>query len=216
MQTGQRIRESTLSAAADDIDTLHVHVSAPKDNRKLGAIPSVSLLPIITCAPGAKCAAQCYAAKMLRGFCGRGIGLSWARNTRIALTDTGRFFAELDAYVSRHAPEFFRFHVSGDIPTREYAQYMIRLARAHASTTFLCFTKRPEMLTGLSIPRNLTVLFSVWPGMPIPAAARRFGRAYVSHDKRTPANSRRCPGNCETCGMCWTIGRGESVNFKIH
>ena len=42
-------------------------VSISKGNSKMGAIPSVSLPPITTCAAGCTCAKKCYAAKLCRG-----------------------------------------------------------------------------------------------------------------------------------------------------
>ena len=43
-------------------------VSISKGNSKMGAIPSVSLPPCITCNPTAPCFKKCYAVKLSRRY----------------------------------------------------------------------------------------------------------------------------------------------------
>jgi len=116
-----------------------------------------------------------------------------------------------------HHPAFFRWHVSGDCPDRLYAKMVVIIARNFPETKFLIFTKRYDWFKG-RLPANLSVVFSCWPGLELPKS-RSIPRAYMQDGTETRVNGSEleCPGNCETCGMCWSLKKaGKNVVFEKH
>jgi hypothetical protein len=82
------------------------------------------------------------------------------------------------------------------------------------STIFLAFTKRYD-LEYSEIPENLTIIFSMWPGVP-DTAPRGFPRAWMQDgtEDRVPDDALESPGICHNCGMCWQLAKiGRDVVF---
>ena len=113
-------------------------VSISAGNRKMGAIPSVSLPPVVTCAAGCKCAAKCYAAKLCRIY--PTVREAYTRNLEIYRSSPAEYFAQVKAAAA--TTRFFRWHVSGDIIGAEYFSGMVQTARDLPGTAFLAFTKK--------------------------------------------------------------------------
>lgn len=142
------------------------HVTISNGNSKMGSVPSVSLLPFITCPArcGGTCGVYCYAAKLanLRPSVLR----SYAKNTAILIVDPARYWADIEAEFLRS--RWFRFHVSGDIPNMTYFEKMMNLCKKYPETRVLAFTKRYETvnkwidLNG-PLPENMSLLFSTDP-----------------------------------------------------
>ena len=91
-------------------------VSISKGNSKMGAIPSVSLPPIITCPANAPCAKKCYAAKLARIY--PSVRKSYENNLDILNSDWDEYWRQVRGAVSM--ARYFRFHVAGDIPNAAY------------------------------------------------------------------------------------------------
>lgn len=201
--------------------TVNSVVSISHGNRKMGEIPSVSLPPVVTCAKGCKCAKKCYAAKLCRIY--PSVKSAYDRNLEILNSDWDSYWLQVRAAacVSR----FFRFHVSGDILNAQYLDEMISTAKALPNTDFLAFTKQYHLVNEYvsnvgSIPENLHILFSEWPGMEMPNP-HNFPVAHVIFKGEQPQkNWNICPGNCATCAVggcnCWALKNGEHIAFYEH
>ena len=202
----------------------HVHIS--RGNSKLGAaIPSVNLPPGLTCRPDAPCLRLCYARKGRFAFSHNKDLL--IRNLFIWQDNPERFEKDVEcaAYVSR----FFRWHGTGDIPDPAYLNMMIRVANNCHDTSFLCFTKKFELVNALisangagAIPENLHMVFSAW-GDFLPENPFNLPAAYIrlkSRDSFIPDDARQCSGYCGNCVLtgssCWDLKSGESVYFNQH
>ena len=138
-------------------------ISISAGNRKMGAIPSVSLPACITCNPSAPCFKKCYAVRMARLY--KTVKNAYQRNLDILTENPVAYWAQVRA--SAMTTKFFRFHVSGDIPNGEYLIQMIETARAIPSTNFLAFTKQFHIVNDYlrnrgTIPENLKIIFSNW------------------------------------------------------
>ena len=136
---------------------MELHVSISRGNVKMGAIPSVSLPPIITCSPEACkcCGKKCYAAKIAR--LRKTVRDAYQRNLDILKSDPDKFWREVNAAVS--VTRFFRFGVSGDIYDKDYFENMVKVAKNNKHCEILCFTKKywivNEYLNEHKLPKNL-------------------------------------------------------------
>lgn len=189
-----------------------------KGNTKLGTIPNISLLPGKTCVKGIPCAkaGQCYAMKFVKMYAN--VKTSWSANTKLALTDRPAYFETIRQFLAKNTPRHFRWHVSGDILDQSYLDSMVELANEFPQTRFLAFTKR-HTLDYSARPANLSIVFSMWPGMPVPIAPKGIQIAWMKDDRedRIPAGSIECPGKCENCMMCWSLPEiGRDVYFHKH
>jgi hypothetical protein len=179
-------------------------VSIAEKNTKLGNIPNVSLLPIVSCVPGIVCAkwSECYAVKFVRMF--RNVREAWKKNTLLAQTDIYTFFEEIWKFVERKKPSYFRYHVGGDILNQDYLNLMCWLASEQPQTQFLAFTKKFD-LDFSDLPDNLTIMFSVWPRLKLPVRPPGIKFAFMQDgtETRIPEKSKLCSGKCDNCLFCW-------------
>lgn len=190
-------------------------------NMKLGTITNMSLTPGTSCSPEA-CATcykeGCYACKSYKAY--KTVRNAWDTNTDMALNHLDLMEGELTAYfVSLNAPRFFRIHVGGDFITREYAEMWARVASRAPHTNFLAFTKQWDNIRGVDFPENVSIVLSDWPGIEIPMDLReKYSVAWIDDGRDcVPENAAECPGNCETCGVCWSLARMKiDVKFRKH
>lgn len=192
-------------------------ISIAKGNTKMGRVPSISLPPIKACSRCAAkyCGKACYAMKAYRMY--KQTKAAYDRNYEVARTDPNEYFRQVEAFLARVKPSFFRFHVSGDFLDQDYVNRAYVLARKFPEIKFLAFTKRFE-LSFAGRPENFTIVFSAWPGMHM---RRRAGIQVAwmqdGTETRVPANALECPGNCETCAMCWNLSTiKRDVVFNKH
>lgn len=191
-------------------------------NSKLGTIANMSLTPGATCSAEAcnTCLKEgCYACKSYRMY--KNVRAAWDANTELAINDLSAMESDLMTYFgSMNAPRFFRIHVGGDFVTEEYAAMWARVMAANPFTNFLAFTKQWNNVINVDFPENASIVPSGWPGTTIPEnIMQKFKSAAYCDDGNTeiPADAIECPGNCETCGVCWSLAkRGISVFFKKH
>lgn len=206
----------------------HVKISA--QNKKMGAVPSVSLLPVLFCPAICRgchgCGHFCYALKlaMIRGNVLR----SWAMNTAIMLLDWSKYWAEIRAALA--VSRFFRFHVSGEITGPAYMAELARAAADFPGCEILTFTKRYETVNtwcddnGHERPaENLRLMFSGLEGVPMNNPynfpVTRVIMTGTPADQ-VPADWRICPGHCEDCAArgtgCWQAQPGDTIAFWQH
>lgn len=199
-------------------------VSISKGNSKMGAVPSVSLPPIVTCKDAngnpPPCAAKCYAAKLCR--LRKTVREAYARNLEIWTADPATY--ELQVKAAASMTRFFRWHVSGDLISMDYLKMVVRVARELPHTEFLMFTKRFDLVNDFTycedIPGNLHIIFSAWPGMDTPNP-HDYPVAHVVFRGEEPADSWKvCGGNCTECACrgvgCWQLKHGEHICFNEH
>jgi hypothetical protein len=196
-------------------------VSISKGNRKLGSVMNISMTPGKCCPQGVPCLGQgCYALKALRMY--PGTRAAWRRNELLAKQHPESYFTQIAAQVAAAKPRLFRWHVAGDILSSEYVHGMCRIAAANPQTHFLAFSKAFDIVNRFedceAIPSNLVIVFSAWPGMTfLNPHGHRVAWMQDGTDTRVPEDAIWCPGNCESCGMCYELERlGHDVVFHKH
>lgn len=197
-----------------------------KGNMKIGQMFNISLTPVKACGEPAKhCGKACYAKKAHRMY--PATRKAWDHNLEHVTRDRIGFFMDLYAALEKENEKaelkFFRWHVGGDILDDKYFFQMTQIAALMPQTKFLVFTKQYAIINNFlnicdGYPENLTVIFSAWPGLPmdnphhLPVAWMQDGT-----EKRVTGEEILCPGNCESCGMCWDIRKvGKDVVFHKH
>ena len=184
-------------------------------NMKLGRIPNISLPPGLSCVKDAPCAKDCYARKAWRMY--PNSREAWTENLYEWNNFPQRFEEHLKGYFKGKINlKYFRFHVSGDIPSQEYLDMMFRVCAEAPEVKFLAFTKNYH-LDFTEKPENLSVVFSAWPGFTL-HNPENFPVAWMQDgtEDRVPAEALECPGKCDTCGMCFLLQKGQSVVFHKH
>ena len=197
-------------------------VKISKGNSKLGQIPSVSLPSIKTCRNCA-CQEKCYAQKLER--LRPAVRNAYQHNLEVWLKDPETYWREVEASIMMS--RFFRFHVSGDIPSFKYLINMVEIARRQPHCEILCFTKKYNLVNelieqGVELPGNLHMIFSGWVGLEM-ANPFSLPEAHVRYrDGSTTAreDAIECSGNCTECalteGGCWNLQKGQQVVFNEH
>lgn len=186
-------------------------------NNKIGKIPNISLTPIVTCNPDAPCKTEgCYSMKAFKRF--ESVRNARSHNMAIWKQYPNRYFKELNDYMLLKKPPYFRFHVDGDIPSQDYLDRMVLLAKSHPNTRFLAFTKQYH-LDFSQCPENLVIIPSAWPNMDLPESIWNHRLAWMQ-DGREIRNRRvyfECHGHCSECYACWHIDRiDRDVVFAKH
>ena len=195
-------------------------VKVSPGNDKLGSIPNVSLLPIVTCDCRFPCAKRknCYAWRFSRR---PGVQKAWAHNTDLAMNQTTEFFRNLYYQLQAQQPRRFRWHVGGDCPSLEYVREVFNIAELCPETRFLIFSKRYKWITQVvderNIPTNLSVKLSAWPGCKM-HNPKNLPVAYMldsrNPDPRIHTSVFPCLGTCKTCAVCWN--QRDDVLFNKH
>lgn len=190
-----------------------------RGNEKLGGIPNISLTSCVSCAKDAPCKKSCYANKLQFR---PNVRKAWAANLKQARANPAEFFLDVQAYLYKKQPKFFRWHVAGDILNAEYFKNIRYIAALFPKTKFLCFTKRHDLLKDIMsvcLPDNLAIIASMWPGWGDPEKVKGYSKAWMQDgtETRIPADAIECPGSCETCGACWGLSKiGKDVVFNKH
>lgn len=196
-------------------------ISISHGNRKMGAIPSVSLPPIITCPKNAPCAKKCYAAKLCRIY--PSVKNAYQNNLDVLNTDWGEYWRQVRDAVAMQ--KYFRFHVSGDIPNASYFKEMVITARQNPTTKILAFTKRYEIVNNYiavfgTLPENLKIIFSEWGAEPIPNPHNLPTAAVIFKGTEPRDDWKICGGNCTECACrgvgCWELKNNETIAFYEH
>ncbi len=197
-----------------------VKISISEGNTKMGSVPSVSLTPCTTCAADAPCKRICYARKAYRTY--EATRKAYQRNTRMARRNPDEFFTQVRRWLDKKNPDFFRWHVSGDILNEDYLHRMVVTAEIWGGIRFLCFTKRYDIVARYpnEMPSNLSLVLSAWPEYPIHNPKRlpiAWMRPKEGFEDRVSKKALECPGNCESCAMCFHLDSlDKDVVFNQH
>ena len=198
----------------------NVKVSISPGNTKMGAVPSVSLPPVVTCASGCLCAKKCYAAKLCR--LRASVRNAYQRNLEILTHNPAAYWLQVETTIA--ISRFFRFHVAGDIVNADYLQHMNSLAKKYPYCEILCFTKKYDLVNDFysthEKPENLHLILSAWPGMELKNPLR-LPVAHVIFKGTEPLPEWKiCGGNCCECACrgvgCWQLKTGEDIAFYEH
>ena len=191
-------------------------------NNKMGKTPNISLPPITTCGKNLPCFKKCYALKSYRLY--KNVKTAWNKNLAIYQNNPADYFNQIDSFLTKKKPVFFRFHVSGDFVDIGYLMSVFEIAIDHPKTCFLAFSKKYGLvnnaleINSYQLPENLSLVFSGWHGLGIDNP-HNLPVAWCKDENETriPADAIKCFGNCETCGMCWNLRTiGKDVFFEIH
>lgn len=203
---------------------------ATNGNQKLGkAIFNINLPPIITCNPEAPCFKECYGRKGHFAF--SNVKDSMMNNLMAFVQNPDMFFEDI-AYQTKLSL-FVRWFGNGDMPNAEFLAGMCKVARKNKNCHYLAFTKQYHIVNdyvaaGHKIPSNLKIVFSCWkdwiPENPynFPTTWVRFpetgkkGQENYALNSLIPKKSFKCPSNCANCQHCWTLKKGQSVEFHKH
>lgn len=196
-------------------------ISISPGNKKMGAIPSVSLPPIITCPQNCPCAKKCYAAKLCRIY--STVRKAYQKNLDILNDNWDDYWKQVRNAVKMC--RFFRFHVSGDIPNAGYFKEIVITAKKCPNTEILVFTKQYLIVNNYidvfgSVPENLRIIFSEWGKMPIPNPHNLPTAAVIFKGEKPAENWKICGGNCSECACagvgCWELKKGDTIAFYEH
>ena len=196
-------------------------LSISPGNRKMGAIPSVSLPACTTCNPIAPCFKGCYAVKIAKIY--KSAAVSYEHNLDILTIDPNSYWLQVEA--AAMVTKYFRYHVSGDMPNMEYFKKMIALANKLSDTQFLAFTKQYNIVNdylndGGQIPHNLKLIFSNWGSWKC-NNPYNLPECEVIFKGDKPADQWKiCGGNCTECACrgvgCWELKKGETIAIYKH
>ena len=201
------------------MNQLKVSISA--GNRKMGEIPSVSLPACITCNPEAPCFSGCYASKIERIY--KTAAAAYKRNLDILTSDPAAYWLQVKTAASM--TKYFRFHVSGDIPNKEYFNKMVSLASELKTTKFLVFTKQYHIVNeylndGGVIPGNLKVIFSNWDTWKCNNPYKLPTCEVIFKHTKVLDHWKICGGNCTECACagvgCWELKNNETIAIYKH
>lgn len=196
-------------------------VSISKGNSKMGAIPSLSLPPIITCNPNVPCFKKCYAAKLCRIY--PTVKKAYENNLNILNSRPSEYWQQVRT--AAKMARYFRFHVSGDIPDIMYLAEMVSTAESIPGTQFLAFTKQYDLVNTLLndirfFPENLKIIFSEWGNLTIPNPHNLPTAAVIFKGNEPADDWKVCGGNCTECACrgvgCWELKKGETIAFYEH
>ncbi len=187
-------------------------ISISKGNIKLGKIANISLSPIKSCGK-LPCNKDCYSIKAYRIY--PIARKAWDNNLKTYTEKPDFFFDEVDKFFSDGKTRFFRWQQAGDIPDQSYLDGMVKIAKKYPDIKYLAFTKK-YYLDYSDIPYNLQIIFSAWPGHKIPLDIMPIAFMQDGTEDRV-VNTIECPGNCENCGLCWSLGKlNKNVVFYKH
>ena len=215
---------TTTTTTAANVNTFNrPAASISAGNRKTGAIPSISLPPIVTCHNCEHCSKHCYALKHIYKLY-PAARKSYDYNLDLYREDPAAYFDTVRRTAA--TARFFRWHVSGDIPDVEYLDNMVKVAHDAPGCHFMAFSKFYEGVdsyldSGEKLPENLTIIFSKWYDLTVPKNPHNLPTSQVVDcaDDRTP-DQLYCPGNCAACCMagsgCWNMTNGQEVAFIKH
>ncbi len=196
-------------------------VSISKGNSKMGAIPSVSLPACITCNPNAPCFKLCYAAKITRLY--KTVKTAYENNLNILKENPALYWEQVKQ--GAQMARYFRYHVSGDIPNKEYFKQMIQLANELPNTNFLAFTKQYDIVNlflvdGGTIPNNLKIIFSNWGSWKCFNPFKLPECEIILKGSQPAPDWKICGGNCTECACrgigCWELKQGETIAIYQH
>lgn len=201
-----------------------LHVTISRGNSKMGAIPSLSLPPLVSCSPAAckLCGKKCYARRIVTRR--KSVKAAYEKNLWILQNEPEKFWREVNGALAMAT--HFRFGVSGDIYDADYFEHMVELTRKNKQCEVLCFTKQFDIVNAYlehhRLPKNMHLIFSAWKGLDMSNPHNLPEAHVVFRDGTTTAKdgAKLCTGNCFECCIakrnCWSLQKGEQVLFREH
>jgi hypothetical protein len=153
----------------------------------------------------------------------KSVSNAYDRNLSILNSDPVSFWLQVKA--AAITTRFFRYHVSGDIPTIEYFAQMVKIAEELPGTVFLAFTKQYQIVNnyisaGGIIPANLKILFSNWGAWKCENPHNLPVCEVVLKGSEPAPDWKICGGNCTACACagigCWELKKGETIAIFEH
>ena len=193
-------------------------------NNKIGKTLNVSLPPILTCANCKECKMYCYDIKACLQYPNTVINAR-IRNLVILQKDRNEYFNRIEKRIQRRKlNKAFRWHVAGDIVDYDYFDRMVTIATNHPDWIFWTYTKNYPIVnewirnhgeTKENLPKNLSVMFSEWKGLPMVNPYNMPVFSVFFDGDELPENAYICPGNCD---ICLKTGRGcpNKENGFVH
>ena len=204
-------------------------VCVSNGNRKIGYIPNVSLMPILTCPNCKHCKSLCYDIKACLQYVN--VLNARARNTAILQFSPQMYWNQINAFLDRTTKKHFRFHVGGEIQDYSYFCSMIETVKKHPNITFWTYTKSYPIVNRYiaengALPANLSVMFSVWKlktedgkivTIPIPNPYNLPTFTVRFEEEQAPKNVMKCHGHCKECiaNHCGCVAK-QSVYADAH
>lgn len=198
-------------------------------NSKVSEFVAVVNMPAgFTCPADAPCKKGCYALK--GNYTYNNVNLSAWRNLYFYNQNHAGFFAQIAAELQEadglRPWKWFRWHESGDIVNYEYFCGMVEIARKFKNINFMAYTKKYDIVNRWinengALPRNFTIIFSVWGLYGIGMNDNNLPCSYVAmnadSDSHIPKTAQKCEKGCKECGFkCWKLRRRQSVVFAKH
>lgn len=201
-------------------------ITISRHNTKMGNVASISFPPIVTCIEDAPCAKACYARRLSARY--RTVRESYERNFNAWMNNPMAFWTYLD--FEMQGIRFFRFFVSGDMPSFDFCKEMLGFIERNTQTEFFMFTKRYVFIndyiiaTNHPLPKNFHVIFSAWKGLKMDNPFNLPTCHVLYKDGSCTAKNietaYKCSGNCfecaTTCSGCWGLHNGEEVVINKH
>lgn len=208
-------------------------ITISMSNTKMGAVPSFSLLPQMTCPTNAPCYIRgCYMKPLIASR--KNLRESLTKNTYIAMYNPEEIYNQICGWLAMYRPEAFRIHVAGDLFSVGYLDVWNRIAMKNPAVKFFAFTKQFNVLrnytTDIKLAKNLSIILSAWlpdaeGWLPPDDLRKKFPVAWIvdREQKLFPIIERYsksidgCQGNCETCGLCFSRKRKDGdIAFAKH
>ncbi|MCQ2232468.1 MAG: hypothetical protein MJZ30_11535 [Paludibacteraceae bacterium] len=190
--------------ALKDISKHHVYI-APT-NRK-GAPCSVITIPGHNCPNCKHCIRSCYAIRHC--IINKGCMTRSSINSAILQADPDRFFREVSGACK--SLDKFRWFVSGDVDSARTFVGIIQVAVENPHCTYHLFTKNHAVVDawldcGHTIPDNLHLRLSEWPGMTTfnPHSLNLCSVYDADEFFEVHDGEAICSGNCTTCSILST------------
>ncbi len=182
----------------------------------MGSVASVSLPPIITCPDYVPCTKDCYVVKNIYRYLPRA-KKAYENNLKIWQNDPDSYFDQLRINVRHKKYPLFRYHVSGDIPSQDYYNRMLKLANECPETRFMVMTKNREIEFDDSPRGNkLKVLISIWPGIEVPRNLNYPMVFMQDGTEKRCGGAIQCGGGCDKCQACWDVKPGGKIVINKH
>ena len=205
-----------------------VEIVISKGNRKIGYVPNVSLMPMLTCPNCRHCKSLCYDIKACLQYAN--VLRARAKNTALLLNAPSEYWAQINAYLDHTKKTVFRFHVGGEIKDFRYFLDLIETVKSHPNIRFWTYTKSYAIVNQWihengNLPSNLSVMFSVWKEKDSKGNIRtiEFPNPYnlptftIRFAEEKKPNMMKCKGDCQYCidHNCGCIAR-QSVYADAH
>lgn len=199
--------------------------SSSKERFLIWNIPAIKTCPFAT----KLCMSNCYARKSERMY--PNVLPSRELNYKLSQMDNWSDFMVNNIQYMLNKPSYkkadtvyFRFHESGDIYSQDYLLKMFdvmrRIQKLYGDkVVFTFYTKSLPYLTGLKVPSNCNVLFSIWEDTLQAyiniARARKVSTFEAVEPNKITHTDLQCIGDCSICKECYTSGR-KSIKVAIH